>query len=151
MPGGCSTPCCSLHSEAWAWSAGIVLPSQLLKSVITVAPLQGLASLPRGAGSPPVSQLSSVCHFPSSVQLKSVLTLLIPKPEVLASLFCPGSSPSTPPLSPLLIDTYPFSLVQDVATSFTPPSPMNSSTWTRLPPGVVPCVSDPILYFSPKP
>ena len=150
MPGGCSTPCFSLHSEAWVWSAGIVLPSQLLlKSDITVAPLQGLASTPRGAGSPPVSQLSSLCHFSCSIQLKSVLTLLIPKPEVLASLFCPGSSPSTPPLSPLLIDT--FSLVQDVATSFTPPSPMNSPSWTRLPPGVVPCDSGPILYFSPKP
>lgn len=109
----------------------LCFPSQLLlKSDITVAPLQGLASPPRGAGSPPVSQLSSLCHFPCSVQLKSVLTLLIPKPEVLASLFCPGSSPSTPPLSPLLIDTYLFSLVQDVATSFTPPSPMNSPTWT---------------------
>lgn len=26
VPGGCSTPCCSLHCEAWVWSAGIVLP-----------------------------------------------------------------------------------------------------------------------------
>lgn len=26
VPGGCSTPCCSLYCEAWAWSAGTVLP-----------------------------------------------------------------------------------------------------------------------------